>query len=125
MGNYSPPVDQLLKLGPPDKPPGKVDYAALGIGPQHVPDLIRMLTDENLSVTDPEWYAQNHAWRALAQLKAREAIEALLDLAAENADAGNDWSDWITDEVPGVLGGFGPQVIPLVLARIDRQKAAR
>lgn len=121
MGIYNPPVDQLLKRGDPDKGSGKIDYRALGIGPEHVPDLIRMLKDKELFANDPEWYSQVHAWRALAQLKAREAIDPLLDLVAENAES-DDWSDWILEELPVVLGGFGPEVIPIVIARIDPGK---
>lgn len=122
MGNYAPPVDQLLKLGRPEARNEARDYTALGIGREHVPDLLRMLNDESLFETDPQWYAQNHAWRALGQLRPPEAVEPLLDLAAKNAED-DDWSDWIAEEVPGVLGGFGQQVIPLVVDRIDRQKA--
>ena len=122
MENYSPPVDQLLKLGDPDKGTGTVDYVALGIGPEHVPDLLRMLRDKALRKSEPEWYSCIHAWRALAQLRAREAIEPMLDLVAENAE--DDWSDWSFEDLPVALGGFGPEVIPTVVARIDRQKAA-
>lgn len=122
MGSYSPPVDQLLKRGDPDKGSVKIEYTALGIGAEHVPDLIRMLKDKELFDTEPEWYAQTHAWRALGQLRARAAIEPMLDLVAENADA-DDWSDWILEELPEVLGEIGPEVIPIVVARIDRQKA--
>jgi hypothetical protein len=123
MGNYAPPVDQLLKLGDPAKVKGgTVDYVALGIGPQHVADLIRLVKDTELYEKEPEWAAHIHAWRALGQLRAREAIEPLLDVVAANAEA-DAWSDWILEEVPEVLGGFGPEVIAPAVARIDRQKA--
>jgi hypothetical protein len=121
MGSYSPPVDQLLKLGDPMKGAAKVDYLALGIGREHVADLLRMLNDSDLFQTDPEWYAQNHAWRALGQLRAPEAIEPLLDLLGENVES-DDWSDWIFEDLPPVLGQFGPQLIPRVVDRLDRQK---
>jgi hypothetical protein len=121
MGNYSPPVDQLLKFGRPEDRESAIDYLVLGIGPQHVPDLIRLLNDAELFETAPQWYAQIHAWRALEQLRASEAIGPLLDLLGENSEK-DDFSDWILEELPVVLGGFGPQVIPHVLARIDRQK---
>jgi hypothetical protein len=122
MGSYSPPVDRLLKLGRPLAFADRADYRAFGIGPQHVPDLIRMLKDDTLFESEPEWYAQIHAWRALGQLQAREAIDPLLDILAENA-VEEDFSDWLFEEVPVVLGGFGPEVIPRVVDRIDRQKA--
>lgn len=122
MGNYAPPVDQLLKLGRPKPPAEGADYRALGVATEHIPDLIRMLTDESLFETDPEWYAQIHAWRALGQLRAREAIDPLLDMMIANALA-DDWSDWLFEEVPVVLGKLGPEVIPRIVARIDRQHA--
>src|SRR4051812_31655348 len=122
MGNYSPPVDQLLKIGRPIGINTKSDYAALGLGHEHVPDLIRLMKDETLFEKEPEAYAQIHAWRALAQLQAREAIEPLLDLVAKNV-VEEDYREWLFEEGPVVLGSFGPEVIPLVVARIDRQKA--
>jgi hypothetical protein len=122
MGTYNPPVDQLLKRGDPHKGSGKIDYPALGIGPEHVPDLIRMLKDKELYNTEPEWYAQIHAWRALGQLKAPEAVEPLLDVIDENEAAGDNWSDWVVEELPEVLGSFGPVILPNVVARIERWK---
>ena len=72
--HYSPPVDQLLTYGEahlssPDKWP---NYLELGLGPEHIPDLIRMATDEELNHADPdtlEVWAPTHAWRALGQLR--------------------------------------------------------
>jgi hypothetical protein len=121
MDSYSPPVAQLLTLGDPNKGSGKVDYVALGVTPEHVPELIRILKDTGLYEKDPEWAAHIHAWRALGQLRAPEAIGPLLDLVTENAEA-DEWSDWVLEELPKVIGGFGAQVIPLTVARIDRQK---
>src|SRR6266545_1121436 len=123
MGTYNPPVDQLLKLGDPDEGGSKHDYLALGIGAEHIPDLLRLLKDKELYDKEPQYYAQIHAWRALAQLKAREAIEPLLDLVAENTVA-EDWSDWVLEELPVVLGRFGSDVIPLVVRRINPGKPA-
>lgn len=122
MGDYSLPVERFLKLGRPSGPNTNVDYAAEGLGTEHVPELIRMMQDESLLEKEPEAYAQIHAWRALGQLKAREAIEPLLDLVAKNAVA-EDFDDWLFEEGPVVLGKLGPDAIPLVVARIDRQKA--
>ena len=51
MGSYGPPVDQLLRIG--DDLCGCAedwhDYLAMGIGPEHVPDLIRMAVDPDLN----------------------------------------------------------------------------
>ncbi|MBM3981580.1 MAG: DUF1186 domain-containing protein [Planctomycetes bacterium] len=124
MGSYNPPVDQLLKIGRPEGANDTIDYRARGIGPEHVPDLIRMLEDEELFATDPEWYAQIHAWRAIGQLRPPDAVEPLLDLIDINEDEkeDGDWSDWITEELPGVLGGYGPEIVPAVLERVEYRK---
>jgi hypothetical protein len=123
MTSYTPPVSALLKLGRPERfEPEKADYTPHGIGPEHVPELIRLLQDRELAWGDsdtPEVYAQIHAWRALGQLRATEAVEPLLDLLAEQE--GENWSDWTTEEVPRVLGGFGPGLIPAVVARLERR----
>src|SRR5690349_8927623 len=52
--SYSPPVDQLLTYGEtrsqsPDEWP---NYLELGIGPEHIPDLLRMVADEKLNEAD-------------------------------------------------------------------------
>ncbi|MFM8273846.1 MAG: HEAT repeat domain-containing protein [Gemmata sp.] len=119
MGDYAPPIGALLKMGEPARLQGESDYLALGFGPAHVPELIRLLQDDDLSQgapDTPEVYAQVHAWRALGQLRAPEAIEPLLDLLAEQGL--EDWDDWITEGVPDALGQIGPAAIPAVVARL-------
>jgi hypothetical protein len=109
---YAPPLDALLDspLGAPRT--GARDYAALGIGPEHVPDLIRMAADARLSQapsTHPAVYAPIHAWRALGQLRAVEAVAPLLAVVAAEPD-----DDWVGEEIPGVLGSIGaPALHPL------------
>jgi hypothetical protein len=114
--SYMPPVDKLLTYGEardarPEKWP---NYLELELGPEHIPELIRMATDANLNwaeSTSLEVWAPTHAWRALGQLRAEAAIEPLLSLF------GNlEGNDWVVDEVPEVLGVIGPVALP-VLAR--------
>ncbi len=50
---YTPPVDQLLKLGDVRHPNPRPDYEALDIGKEHIPDLIYMSLDEELNWGDP------------------------------------------------------------------------
>ena len=110
--SYQQPVDKLLTCGmngwiTPDKWP---DYRKLGIGPEHIPDLIRMATDEELNEANEqntEVWAPMHAWRALGQLRAVEAIEPLLGLfdRLEN-------DDWVHDELPDVFAKIGPAALP-------------
>jgi HEAT repeat protein len=122
MNAYAPPVSTLLKLGGPPGDAETADYKPYGIGPEHVPELIRLLQDNELASGDsetPEVYAQVHAWRALGQLRAPEAVEPLLDLLA--TQEGENWSDWTTEEVPRVLGRFGPSIIPAIVARLEQR----
>ncbi len=116
MGTYYPPVAGLLKLGYPNSQ-RELDYLAFGIGPEHIPELIRMLRDQELQAKEPECYAQMHAWWALAQLQASDAIEPLLDIVAENAVA-EDFSDWVSEEVPKVLARFGAAALATTSRRL-------
>jgi len=110
--SYQPPVDKLLTYGEsdlmtPDKWP---DYRELGIGPEHIPDLIRMATDEELNQADMESrevWAPTHAWRALGQLRAVEAVEPLLGLFDRL-----EYDDWVGEELPDVFGMIGPAALP-------------
>lgn len=107
---YPPPVDQLLALGDLRGEGAWRDYRQYGLGREQVPDLIRMATDPDLNWADSESaevWAPIHAWRALGQLRAEEAIEPLLGLFEELDD-----SDWLTEDMPEVFGLLGPPAIP-------------
>ena len=113
---YTPPVDQLLTYGEPDlvNAEGWADYLALGIGPEDIPELIRMATDkqihdihvEEYDEDDPTFYAAVHAIRALGQLHAEAAAYPLLPLFDEPGD------EWIVEELAKVYGMIGPSAIP-------------
>ncbi len=86
------------------------DYLQFGIRPEHLPDLLAMITDESLSNGDldsPEAWASLHAWRAIGHLRATEAIEPLVGLLDEL----EDWDYW-NEEVPYVFGLIGPAAPP-------------
>jgi hypothetical protein len=120
MATYELPVSGLLKLGRPEGRAGDGSYPPYELGPEHIRELIRLLHDEELATSqDPEWYSQMHAWRALGQLRAEAAIEPLLDLLA--GQDGEDWSDWVTEEVPNVLGMIGPVAIAPTVARLEKR----
>lgn len=106
---YPPPVSELLRLGRPD---GKRrDYRALGITESHIPDLIRLASDEYLlweSEVEIETFAPVHAWLALGQLRAAEAIDALLS-CLRYIDEHDD--DWAGEKLPMVFGEIGPAAI--------------
>ena len=111
-------VLDLLDLGEADWEEWE-DYQALGFTREHIPDLIRMATDRYLIVEaeEPEFWAPIHAWRALAQLGAKEAIEPLIRNynLFEIAD-----SDWLSDDLPDALVKLGPDCMPaLAMYLID------
>jgi hypothetical protein len=116
--SYPPPVDKLLTLGDGRKVAGTMNqwstYLELGLGPEHIPDLIRMATDEELrwAYSDTlEVWAPIHAWRALGQLRAEAAIEPLFSLFEESKD-----DEWVMDELPEIYGMIGPAAIPALTA---------
>ncbi len=86
------------------------DYLQFGIRPEHLPDLLAMITDESLyngEPDSPETWASLHAWRAIGQLRVPEAIEPLVGLLDEL----EDWDYW-NEEVPYVFGLIGPAALP-------------
>lgn len=111
---YQPPVERLLTCGEPDRAAsqGWSDYRDLGIGPEQIPELIRMAADEELSQAPEgslEVWAPLHAWRALGQLRAVEAIEPLLALLVRLEE-----DDWAREEIPEVLGRIGTAALPVL-----------
>jgi hypothetical protein len=77
-----------------------------------------MVTDKDLHHGDPESptvYAPVHAWRALGQLGAAEALPALLGLF----DAFEEVDDWMATDLPKVFARFGPTVIPGLAAYLN------
>lgn len=111
---YAPPVDKLLSYGDPtkkDKLGMWPDYVAeFGFGREHIPDLIRLATNRELTEAETESaqvWGPLHAWRTLGQLKAEAAIEPLLQLLGQD-------DDWSSTEVPEVYGMIGPVAIPIL-----------
>ncbi|MDJ0693573.1 hypothetical protein [Mastigocoleus sp. MO_188.B34] len=110
--SYQNPVDKLLTFGNSYNYGNQSrDYIAeLGLGSQHIPDLIQMAVDGELYGVDSEdsknW-APVHAWYALAQLGAEEAIEPLVKLFHQREDC-----DLVSEEMPKVFGKIGAMAIP-------------
>jgi hypothetical protein len=125
---YTPPVGQLLKLGRPEGP--WLDYVSMGLSRADISELIRLMKDDILRNMEspedfpededlPEWYANIHAWRALGQLKAEEAIPAILDIFYQIDEEDNDWLD---GDIKEIFEQIGPTAIqPLGLYLLDRQ----
>ncbi len=118
MAEYRKPVDVLLTLGDLQESHHQwPDYSEYGIGAEHISDLIQLATDSELHWADSESlevWAPTHAWRALGQLRAEEAIAPLLNLFHELDEDG--WADWTGEELPRVFGLIGAAAIPALTA---------
>jgi len=80
-----------------------------------VPELIRMAQDEVLYTAPPgskAGWAPIHAWRALGQMEAQEAILPLLGLL-HRIDEQED--EWLLSEIPSVMAQIGPSAIDPVI----------
>ena len=104
---YIAPLDQLLALGRPEPWDLWPEYASLGVLREHVSDLIRMATDPALlngAEEDARVWAPLHAWRALGQFAAVEAVEPLISLLPRIDD--ND-DESVSADMPKVFGLIG------------------
>jgi hypothetical protein len=109
---YKAPVQQLLSIGETRSynPSEWPDYRArFGLEREHVGDLIRMACDAALNQaesTSSEVWAPMHAWRALGQMRAEEAVVPLLTFlrTAEDDEAA-------AEELPAVFGMIGQAAI--------------
>jgi SEC-C motif/PBS lyase HEAT-like repeat len=119
---YKAPVQQLLSIGETRSydPSEWPDYCArFGLEREHIGDLIRMACDAALNQaesTSSEVWAPMHAWRALGQMRAEEAVLPLLALlrGAEDDEAA-------AEELPAVFGMIGQAAIaPLSEVLSDR-----
>lgn len=117
---YTAPVAKLLTyrhLTINDLPKPWPDYLKLGLSREHVPELIQMATDSDLHTAPAKSvkvWAPLHAWRALAQLRAVEAIQPLLLLAQLRED-----DDWLNNDLPRIFGLIGPAAIPALEAFLE------
>ena len=118
LSELSDPVRNLIGQGE-ETARGKIwgKPAELDITPAHIPELIRVIKQIDLFwgaevMDDGKYdYAPIHAWRALGQLKAEEAIQPLIELIVWNE---NEDADWIMEEIPEVMAKIGPVCIPIL-----------
>jgi hypothetical protein len=113
----SPAIERLCRKGDPRNTwgwrEGDPDYVAeFGLCPEHIPALVEIAcqwaeTDERPK--DDTLYAPVHAWRALGQLRAVEAVEPLLSMQNRLDELGDDW---YLEEFHDVFGLVGPLAIP-------------
>ena len=124
MSTYLPPVDQLLTLGAP-KIEVWDDYRRLGIGPEHVPELLRMMLDMDLHLGDGETdvvWAPMHAWRAVAQWKAPQGAEVYLQMLAQLSAAKDYYGDWEYDDANAFFLEMGPESITPLADFLDERR---
>lgn len=125
---YDAPLDSLLSYGDasgsgPKNWPNYVQE--LGLTAEHIPTLIQMAQDDQLwscFFTDPDdledepggegaldpdvaLWAPIHAWRALGQLQAAEAVKPLAQVLQQRD------IDWCWEELPDVFGLIGAEAI--------------
>ena len=109
--SYPLPVARLLTLGrEPALRRVWPNYLHLGLRPQHVADLIGMATDGALlkaEERDPAAWAPLHAWRALGQLEAVQAVAPFYALL--EAWPGDQA---MMSEIPVALGMIGAAALP-------------
>lgn len=107
---YQLPVTKLLEYGACSSASKWPNYVQeLDFKEEHIPELIRMVTDEEFQSSQApksEIWAPVHAWRTLGQLGAETATTTFLE---QLEDPLNDWAH---AEIPIVLGLIGPTAIP-------------
>lgn len=112
ISDYQPPVAELLNYGDCRNYKEWPNYVrSLNLSEEHIPELIRMATDEELNlagIDNKEVWSPVHAWRALGQLKAVDALEPLLGLLNNRDD------DWITNDFPTLCTLIGVEAIPFL-----------
>jgi hypothetical protein len=108
----------------------------MGITSADIPELIRLLEDKELRWMEKpddlsededltEWYGQIHAWRALAQLKAEEAIPALLKNLQEIDEFDDDWYGEDSFEVFPMIGSAAIHPLAEYLSNVENGTWAR
>src|SRR3954464_12803481 len=119
---YAAPVQRLLSIGETRgyNPSEWPDYCArFELQREHISDLIRMACDAGLNQADAssnEVWAPMHAWRALGQLRAEEAVLPLLALLAAIED-----DEAAAEELPVCFVMIGQAAIsPLSAFLVDR-----
>ena len=95
--SYTPPADKLLTYTDIEEqdPFPEISYAeTFGLAPEHIPELIRMATDDYLSSDDANEFesaAPLHAVKALIELRAASAIEPLITIFDKASRNDHDW----------------------------------
>lgn len=130
---FSPAVERLFALPAPqwaERPEEWPDYQeAAGVTLADVPMLLRLagepalLVDGPATGVDPAWLAALtrdgelawgvavHAWRAIGQLRAEEALEPLARLFVDFGEVDNQW---LLDDLPLAFVAYGRPAVPVL-----------
>jgi len=97
---------------------GDQDYVAeYALTSEHIPALISLATQWGAASSDPDAiYGPVHAWRALGQLRAVEAVQPLLNIQDALDELGDDW---YLEEFHKVFGLIGPAAIEPLAAYLS------
>jgi hypothetical protein len=111
---YSAPLDKLLTTTDTDASPhSDINYVEqFGLGPEHIPDLIRMATDDYLAsddATESEYNATLHAVYALTEIHANEAIDPLLAIYDKCSKTDNEF---MLETLLDFFATIGPAALP-------------
>lgn len=118
-GPYAPPLDALLAIG--DIPPAELEERrlALGIGQEHVDELLRMARDRALNTADSdskEVSAPLNALYILSNLELGDEVAEIVPLLDIDFDI-------LSEELPEVFGKVGaPALAPLQAYLRDRTR---
>lgn len=116
---YPPPVDALKQLGDPGVAGGAEQRQALGLGQEHLPDLLRMARDRDLYTADSdsdEVWAPLQAFHALKDLDVSAVVPELIPLFDLDDDR-------FATELPDLLGKAGALALePLRAYLADRAR---
>jgi hypothetical protein len=116
-GPYEAPLDALLTLG--DIAPEVLEQRAaeLGIGQEHVPELVRMMRDRALATAegdDPATWAPMHALDLLKKLDISNVVADLMPLFDVDFDR-------LNDELIGIVATGGVSALPPAAAYLRDQ----
>lgn len=109
--HYTEPVSSLLTYGSARNINDWSVYLELGLTEKHIPELIKMVGDEELNQADgdkSEFWAPIHAWRTLGVLRATEAVPAMIDQLYQVDEYHNDW---VAEDMPLAFAMIGEPAI--------------
>lgn len=110
--------DKISKI--PNKPIENdwFDYIQqLGLTEKDIPELIEILKDGDIEAIAggvDEDYSPMHAWRSLAQLKALNSLDVMIDLVVEDFE-----SRWLIIELEKIIPAMGFGAIEKVVSRLN------